>query len=320
MKRNLFLTAVLITLFFNVFNAQTTIDFESLTVPAEGYYNGSSDHSGTIGESETFTYNIENATFYVTYTQGDGYGYWNALAYSNQMDKITEGFTNYSSYSDHTDGGGANGSANYIFSYGGDSIMFDETVEIQNAKITNSTYAYLYMTNGSGYTYTTDDYFILTITGIMNDNSTTGSVDFYLANFTNGNAYVIDDWTNVDLSSLGNVDGLKFTFSSSDVGQYGINTPLYYCLDDLQYSNIVSVENGLSDNVSIYPNPANSTVNIDNVLGANISINDITGKTIYTKNNCLNNEKVEISNLKSGIYFIRIEDNSRVFTKKLIVK
>ena len=320
MKRNLFLTAVLIALFSNAFNAQTIVDFESLTVPDVGYYDGSTDHSGTIGSSETFTYEEDDANFYVTYTQGDGWGYWNAFAYSNQMDKTTQGFTNYSSYANHTSGGGADGSSNYIFSYGGDSIMFDNTVDIQNAKITNSTYAYLYMTDGSGYTYTTDDYFILTITGILNDNTVTGAVDFYLADFTNGNSYIIDDWTNVDLSSLGNVDGLKFTFSSSDVGPYGINTPLYYCLDNLQYSNIVSVENKTNNIVSIYPNPANSIVNISNVPNANIAINDISGKSVYTKSNCSENEKVNISDFKSGIYFVKIENNNQTFTKKLIVK
>lgn len=320
MKRNLFLTAVLIALFSNAFNAQTTIDFESLTVPPEGYYNGSTDHSGTVNSTETFTYELEDANFYVTYTQADGYGYWNAFAYSNQMDKTTQGWTNYSSYADHTNGGGANGSSNYIFSFGGDSIMFDETVSIENAMFTNSTYAYLYMTDGSGYIYTTDDYFILKITGILNDNTETGTVDFYLANFTNGNSYVIDDWTNVDLSSLGNVDGLKFSFASSDVGDWGINTPTYYCLDDLQYSSATSIKNNVANTISIFPNPAKDLVNISNVPNANISINDISGKTIYTKNNCSENEKINISNLNSGIYFIRIENNNEVFTKKLIVK
>jgi len=321
MKRNLFLTAVLIALFTNAFNAQTIVNFESLIVPDVGYYNGSTDHSGTIGSSETFTFEEDDANFYVTYTQGDGYGFWNAFAYSNQMDKTTQGYTNYSSYANHNSGGGgANGSLNYIFSYGGDSIMFDNTVDIQNVKITNSTYAYLYMTDGSGYTYTTDDYFILTINGILNDNTVTGSIDFYLADFTNGNSYIIDDWTNVDLSSLGNVDGLKFTFSSSDVGTYGINTPLYYCLDNLQYSNIVSVENTENNNINIYPNPANSTVNISNVHNRNITINDISGKTVYAKNNCYENEQLNISDFKSGIYFVRIEENNQVFTKKLIIE
>jgi len=320
MKRNLFLTAVLIALFSNAFNAQTIVDFENLTVPAEGYYNGSSDHSSTIGSSETFTYDLADANFYVTYTQEDGYGYWNAFAYSNQMDKTTQGWTNYSSYSDHSVGGGANGSSNYIFSYGGDSIMFDNTVDIHEVKLTNTTYDYLYMTDGSGYTYTTDDYFILTITGIKNDNTITGSVDFYLADFTNGNAYIIDDWTTVDLSSLGNIDGLKFSFSSSDVGDYGINTPLYYCLDNLKYSNISSVGNFKNNPVSIYPNPAKTIINIENVLNANISVNDITGKNIYTKNYCSKAEIINVSNFKSGIYFVRIKNQNSITTKKIIIE
>ncbi|NPA45417.1 MAG: DUF4465 domain-containing protein [Chlorobi bacterium] len=328
MKRNLFLTAVLIALFSHAFNAQTVIDFESLTVPEEGYYNGSTDYSGS-GSAETFTYEDDIANFYITYTDDGDYQYWNSFAYSNQMDKTTTGYTNYSSYADHSVGGGADGSSNYIFNYvssyatgGSDSIMFDQTINVNSVEITNSTYAYLYMdgTDPYGYEYTTDDYFILTITGIRNDNTVTGSVDFYLADFTNGNAYIIDDWTTVDLSSLGNVDGLKFKFSSSDTGDYGINTPTYYCLDNIKYSPATSVSNFESSNFAIYPNPAKSIVNINNVLNANISINDISGKTVLTKNNCLENERINISNLNSGIYFITIENNNKTTTKKLIVE
>ena len=37
----------------------------------------------------------------------------------------------------------------------------------------------------------------------------------------------------MDLSSLGDVTGLEFNVASSDVGDFGINTPTYFAMDDL---------------------------------------------------------------------------------------
>lgn len=42
-------------------------------------------------------------------------------------------------------------------------------------------------------------------------------------------------WTKVDLSSLGQVDRLTFTCDSNDTGQWGVNTPGYFALDDLAF-------------------------------------------------------------------------------------
>ena len=58
----------------------------------------------------------------------------------------------------------------------------------------------------------------------------------YLADFTAEAAeedYILDAWTWVDLSSLGEVSGLQFTLSSSDNGEYGMNTPAYFAIDDI---------------------------------------------------------------------------------------
>ena len=312
MKKKLLLTAVLIALFSNAINAQTIIDFESLTVPPEGYYNGYTDYSGS-GEIETFIYEIEDADFYVNYSSEYG-GYWTGLAYSNQTDLETADWNNYSAYA--TPAGGANESSIYVFAYSyfPDSVMFDLPVSIQSVDITNSVWAYKYMTgeDGTGQEYITGDFFILSIIGINPDGSHNDSpVAFYLGQDDN----IVNNWTNIDLSSLGNVKGLIFSLTSSkDM------TPSYYCMDDLTYTNVVSVENTVKQKISIFPNPATDYVNINNVSNSNIKINDITGKNVYTKNNCSENEIINISNFTSGMYFIIIENNKYIITKKLIIK
>ncbi|HEB89007.1 MAG TPA: DUF4465 domain-containing protein, partial [Deltaproteobacteria bacterium] len=43
----------------------------------------------------------------------------------------------------------------------------------------------------------------------------------------------LDQWVFQDLSSLGLVKELGFSFESSDVGSFGINTPQYFAIDNL---------------------------------------------------------------------------------------
>ena len=47
------------------------------------------------------------------------------------------------------------------------------------------------------------------------------------------NNTAIEDWTNVDLTSLGAVKKLTFTFSGTDSGTYGLNTPAYVAIDNI---------------------------------------------------------------------------------------
>ncbi|MBM4355857.1 MAG: DUF4465 domain-containing protein [Deltaproteobacteria bacterium] len=110
--------------------------------------------------------------------------------------------------------------------------------------VTNSTYAYLAMTAGDDYSKkfggvdgTDPDWFLLTIAGQDGQGKETGKVEFYLADFRDDDAgkdYVIGDWTWVDLTSLGTVTELSFTLSSSDVGDFGMNTPAYLALDQVR--------------------------------------------------------------------------------------
>ena len=37
----------------------------------------------------------------------------------------------------------------------------------------------------------------------------------------------------MDLGSLGRVDSLMFALESTDVGEWGMNTPAFFCIDNL---------------------------------------------------------------------------------------
>ncbi|NLA23673.1 MAG: T9SS type A sorting domain-containing protein, partial [Bacteroidales bacterium] len=73
----------------------------------------------------------------------------------------------------------------------------------------------------------------------------------------------------------------------------------------------VGINSSHTANVSIYPNPANNIVTIANAENSNISIMDITGKTLVSINNASANQTIDISNLSQGAYFINIDGEVR---------
>ncbi len=60
------------------------------------------------------------------------------------------------------------------------------------------------------------------------------TVTIKLVEFTNGQLKALNDWTYFDLSSLGEVESVYFTMTSTDEGSYGMNTAAYFCMDKFQ--------------------------------------------------------------------------------------
>lgn len=194
----------------------------------------------------TTSFTSGGATFNHSYTEyfpGCCHTDW---IYSNETDTTTPGHTNqFSAYA----GGGAQGSANYGIAYmGAPTVTFAMPSIVSGAYFTNSTYAALSMLQGDSFAKkfggpsgNDADWFKLTILGKDANNATTGSVDFYLADFRfadNSLDYIVRDWTYVDLSSLGTVNSLAFALNSTDVGMFGMNTPAYFAMDSLVYAPV----------------------------------------------------------------------------------
>ncbi|RYY00772.1 T9SS type A sorting domain-containing protein [bacterium] len=72
--------------------------------------------------------------------------------------------------------------------------------------------------------------------------------------------------------------------------------------------------------LSIFPNPTNNILNFnlgDSASINNISIIDVTGKVIIPKFD-LNSKTIDVSNLQSGVYFVRFDSEGQSLTKKFI--
>ncbi|MBV6485967.1 MAG: hypothetical protein KFKLKKLM_02595 [Flavobacteriales bacterium] len=92
---------------------------------------------------------------------------------------------------------------------------------------------------------------------------------------------------------------------------------------DMCEINVTSVNDFSSKNeIRIYPNPAKNslTISFENDNSSTIQIVDITGKIVLTKKLIKTIERLDISSLQNGMYFIKIQSNEKDFVQKLIVK
>lgn len=73
----------------------------------------------------------------------------------------------------------------------------------------------------------------------------------------------------------------------------------------------------------MYPNPVNGQVTIQlpsQVNKAGISVFDYLGKLLIKKTIYAPNNTLDVSNLSAGVYFVRIQTDAQVGTKKLVVR
>ncbi len=89
---------------------------------------------------------------------------------------------------------------------------------------------------------------------------------------------------------------------------------------------VLDIENQelLDNNFVIYPNPSNSNVTIKsliNVGDVSISIFDINGRTVYSKESNLTNDiNINTENLRTGVYILKIQNKSFTYANKLIIQ
>ena len=207
-------------------------DFENLEVPADGHISVSTE------EDDERTEFVSGGYEFATGCMSD-WDYWYFFGYANRTN------TKYETLDDQWNnvvGGGYDGSANYGVAYAASfngpcyvTALSDEDVVVPGFYITNSSYAYNSLTGGDPYAkkFGLGDWFKLTITGYDSNDEVTGTKEYYLADLRDADkAYVINDWRYVDLSGLGKVHKMNFELSSTDKGDWGMNTPAYFCFDN----------------------------------------------------------------------------------------
>ena len=302
MKKTLLIAISFLSL--SVSSVAQVANFDALALDSASYWNGSDLSGAYVEEGFNFS-NYYDTAWYS----------WSGFAVSNVMDNTTEGWANQYGVS----AGMANSGDNFAVATFGASISSEARV-VDGFYITNSTYTALSILNGDdfakkfgGETGDESDWFKLSVIGKL-DSVITDTVDFYLADFRfedNTEDYIVTDWTWLDLNTLGNVTEISFAWSSSDTGVWGMNTPAYFCMDDITV-NTVGVEELTSETLSVYPNPVQDQIRV-NMNGA-LAIYDLSGKLVISELVEAGNT-VSVSELKSGIYFVKVGSSVQKIVK-----
>ncbi len=315
MKRSITLLAVALGMF--TLKAQTTVaDFETFTLSPNSAYSSTT----------SIPFNTTGASFQYKYG-----GFWSGgFSYTNKYDSSTVGFTNMYGVKPLK---GYNNSNIYVV--GQDQGVINLSAPSNTVigfYITNTTYAYKSMKLGDsfakkfgGTTGNDPDFFKVTVKGYKGGVLTTDSVPFYLADFrftNNALDYIVDSWQWLNTTSLGNVDSIKFFMYSSDVGSFGINTPLFFGIDNFTntQSNVGIAENSTSYKFDVYPNPFNAslTINITDNIEATVNVSDVTGKIVFTQQLTEMQSTLDLDLLQGGIYFLQISSGNNNSVKKII--
>lgn len=305
MKKNvLSLSMMLLSLFTFTQSTAQSSSFEEITLSKNSYNNGS-DFSGGFTSGGAFFTNMFDTTF------GP---YWEGFAITNMSDDSTKGYSNQ--YSAITGTKRVDGN-NYAIMYDNGKIRLSaaqKTKPIIGFYITNTTYAYYDMKEGSsfskkfgGATGNDSDYFRVVISAWKNGgNPADTTLSYYLADYRfadNSKDYIVKNWEWVNLEAFGIVDSFAFYFESSDTGSFGINTPQYLCMD-LFNGRMVGLQSlSKNEGVKLYPNPATNQVTVATAGDINlVEIYTLSGQLVQTETE----RTFDVSGLPSGVYIAKV--------------
>jgi len=125
------------------------------------------------------------------------------------------------------------------------------------------------------------------------------------------------DWT-APVSGSGQVRLYSATNAANGDGDTSGDV-IYLTMLSVEEDITISVgENYLTDQISMYPNPATSVVNVKLPEGSEFHIFNILGNVIEVRKNVKAHEVVDVSSLQNGIYFVQVKDNGETHTIRLL--
>jgi hypothetical protein len=168
-----------------------------------------------------------------------------------------------------------------------------------------------------------------------------GDVIFIVMSYETGTG-VLNFWVNPADTSFGAASPPAVTmtetdgFPASSINQFVIRqdstgeTP-FIEFDELRIgtnwadvtpTTTASIGKSEIDGFAIYPNPVSNgefSIRTRNGVSKSVQIFDMLGKQVYSKE-IQANENVKVSNLNSGIYILKVQEEGRLATRKLVVK
>lgn len=146
-------------------------------------------------------------------------------------------------------------------------------------------------------------------------------------------AYVGNDNTSAAMSNLivdlSNIADSVYAFSTTSftvntTGTYNIgfhcysDANMWYAIvDDVLIDFASNVNSQSNAEVEVYPNPANSVLNIDNAAHAMVSIYNVLGQQVYTQANSTNHAVIDLSGFADGNYVVKVQSDKMMKTTKI---
>ena len=158
---------------------------------------------------------------------------------------------------------------------------------------------------------------------------------FYIDDITVGNAFDIFraecDGSNATLiaSAVAEAHYVDYGWDALPIGQYkygistdGGNTIAWSeCLE----KDVMAVDENNALEIKVYPNPTNGILFVETCHGASLQaeteyiITNVAGQTLLSGHISNQNQQIDVSGLADGMYFVRIQGDEGIVTKKFTI-
>jgi len=130
------------------------------------------------------------------------------------------------------------------------------------------------------------------------------------------------DWTYAshDATALNNQSSIRFSFEFN-----GVNAGVIW-LDDIKIFDAAlatSVDEVAAIEFNVYPNPSDGLVNIamdELQQPADLSVNDVTGKLVFSTSLSSSSSTIDLSSIPAGIYSITVGNSGVNQSKRIVLK
>lgn len=191
-----------------------------------------------------YSYGYENDYLEFEYFYNEEYAYWGGFAQSRVKDADAANGLFANQYAVYNEAA-ASGDSFLIYYYDSynepcDIVVKQQGVSLRDVMLNLTTYTYASITNEAindfARIFVDGDYLKVVFTG-MRGNEATGVVECYVVDYRDGKCEMTTEWTTFSLANLGKgYDRVSVTIETTDVGEWGANTPLYIAMDNLSYS------------------------------------------------------------------------------------
>jgi hypothetical protein len=288
--------------------AQIISGFENLPMDSSGYNAGSINSSG-----------FEDGGLLFRNDYNPDFQSWNGFALSRKTDSLTAGYMNQFSCRP----GLAWEGSNFMLAYASSRIFVRRLPStparrLLRFRLANNTYAARSMQYGDpfakkfgGNSGMDPDFFKLSVYNYL-DGSITDSASYYLADYRaegSANDYILSSWMDANPAFADAFDSLGFELSSSDVGSFGMNTPAYFCIDNLETENSSSTKNEmLKTSFRLFPNPCSGHFFLETTAKSDWQLIDLLGRVVRSGHTSAGKCRILIAGVKPGFYLFRNED------------